>query len=331
MRQSLWDDSLNRFNKNAFSYIAVGALCGLFLILAALLSLVDELLLLIAVPLIMLPMIFASYIACYYLKAGQPITMSAVFRYFVGFFRPQFRGSFRGIRSFLSALLFYVGGLFVSYIVMYLVFRNVYGALFSDALTNLIKQYASTSMTYEDLANAMQENDGILLTFIIYVTVLPLPIAILRFIYAISFASISIYYRNNCVGATTSLISLAVNNTYAFFRNKIRKDWFSLNWPLLVLSLLGSIAGGLLAFFFVKDPIYISVFVSLGSVALLGFFLPLYFSNMETLYNRYADAFKEGNKRAIDSILSRIQSSIDLTDDEKRGLEESFKNIDKDE
>ena len=175
MRQSLWDQSLNRFNKNAFSYIAVGALCGLFLILAALLSLVDELLLLIAVPLIMLPMIFASYIACYYVKAGQPVTMSAVFRYFFGFFRPQFRGSFRGIRAFLSALLFYVGGLFISYIVMYLVFKNVYGALFSDALTNLIRQYSSTNMTYEDLANAMQENYGILLTFIIYVPRIPRP------------------------------------------------------------------------------------------------------------------------------------------------------------
>ena len=219
----------------------------------------------------------------------------------------------------------------ISYVIMYCVFKQVYGAQFSDALTNLIKQYASSNMTYEDIANAMQENNGILLTFIIYVTVLPIPVAILRFIYATSMASISIYYRNNCVGATTSLISLAINNTYAFFRRKIRKDWFSLNWPLLALSLLGSIAGGLIAFFFISDPIYISAFVSLGSVALLALFLPIYFSNMETLYERYADAFKEGNKRAIEAILARIQSSIDLTDDEKRGLEESFKNSDNEE
>ena len=330
MRQ-LWDDSLSRFKQNPFSYIAVGALCGLFLILAALLSLVDDLLLIVAVPLIMLPMVFACYIACYYLKAGQPLTVSAIFRYFIGFFRPQFRGSFRGIRAFLTSLLFYLGGLMISYVVMYFVFKQVYGAQFSDALTNLIKQYASSNMTYEDIANAMQENNGILLTFIIYVTVLPIPVAILRFIYATSMASISIYYRNNCVGATTSLISLAINNTYAFFRRKIRKDWFSLNWPLLALSLLGSVAGGLIAFFFISDPIYISAFVSLGSVALLAFFLPIYFSNMETLYERYADAFKEGNKRAIEAILARIQSSIDLTDDEKRGLEESFKNSDNEE
>ena len=331
MKQSLWNDSISRFKKNTFSYIAVGVLCGLFLILAALLSLVDELLLLIAVPLIMLPMVFACYIACYYLKAGQPLTLAAIFRYFIGFFRPQFRGSFRGIRSFFSALLFYLGGLMISYVVMYLVFKQVYGPIFSDALTNLIKQYMATNVTYEDLINALQENDGILLTFIIYVTVVPLPVAILRFIYATSFASISIYYRNNCVGATPALISLAINNTYAFFKSKMRKDWFSLNWPLLAISFLGSIAGGLIAFFFIKDPVYLSVFVSLGSVALLAFFLPIYFSNMETLYERYADAFKEGNKRAIEAILARIQSSIDLTDDEKRGLEESFKNSDNEE
>lgn len=331
MRQSLWDDSLSRFNNNAFSYIAVGAMCGLFLILAALLSLIDELLLIVAVPILMLPVIFSCHIACYYLKAGQPVTLSAISRYFFGFFRPQFRGSFRGIRSFLSSLLFYLGGLMIAYVVLYFAYSQVYGALFKDSLTNLVKEYSSSNMTYEDLINALQDNNNLLLTFIIYVTSLPLPVAIIRFIYAISLASISIYYRNNSVGSTPSLISLAINNTFAFFRHKIRRDWLSLNWPLLALSLLGSVVGGLLAFFFINDASYISVFVSLGSVALLGFFLPIYFSNMESLYDRYADAFKEGNKRAIEAILARIQSSIDLTEDEKRGLEESFKNSDHEE
>lgn len=331
MKQGLWNDSLTRLKKNASSYIAVGVMCGLFLILVALLSLVDELLLVIAVPILMLPIIFACHIACYYIKLSQPITVSAVFRYFAGFFRPQFRGSFRGIRAFLSSLLFYLGGFMLFYLLLYFVYRFAYGILFTDALTNLIKQYSSSNMTYEDIISVLEENDGLLLTFIIYASVLPVPIAILRFIYAISLASISIYYRNNCVGAAPSLLSLTVNNTFAFKRKKIRRDWFILNWPLLALSLAGSIIGGLIGFFVIKDAYYLSVLVSLGSVALLFIFLPFYFSNMLTLYERYEDSFKEGNRRAIEMILARIESSLDLNDDEKRGLEESFKNIDHDE
>ena len=331
MKNSLWNGSLSRFKKNSFSYIAIGVMCGLFLILIALLSLVDELILAIAIPILMFPVIFSCHIASYFLRAGQPITLSAIARYFFGFFRPQFRGSFRGIRSFFSSLLFYVGGFMVSYIILYLVFTQVYGTTFTESFSNLIKQYSASNMTYEDLIAVLEENNGLILTFIIYASILPLPVAILRFIYAISFASISIYYRNSCVGATPSLISLAVNNTFSIYKRKIRKDWFVLNWPLLVLSLLGSVAGGLIAFFLIKDLIYLPALVSLGSVALLFIFLPLYFSNMESLYERYENAFKEGNKRAVEAILARIQSSIDLTDDEKRGLEESFKNSDREE
>ena len=47
---------------------------------------------------------------------------------------------------------------------------------------------------------------------------------------------------------------------------------------------------------------------------------------MEVLYNRYENVFKEGNKMAIESILERIQTSIDLSEEEKRNLENSFKN-----
>ena len=331
MMQGLWNDSLSRLKKNASSYIAVGVMCGLFLILVALLALIEELLLIVAVPILMLPIIFSGHIACYYIKLNQPITVSAVFRYFGGFFRPQFRGSFKAIRAFLTSLLFYLGGFMLFYLLLYFVYKYTYGSLFTDSLTSLIKQYSSSNITYEDLINTLQENDGLLLTFIMYASVLPLPIAILRFIYVISFSSISIYYRNNCVGAAPSLISLSVNNTFAFKRKKMRRDWFILNWPLLVLSLLGSVAGGLIAVFVIKDINYLSVLVNLGSVALLFIFLPIYFSNLITLYERYEQSFKEGNKRAIEMILARIESSLDLNEDEKRGLEESFKNADHDE
>jgi hypothetical protein len=46
---------------------------------------------------------------------------------------------------------------------------------------------------------------------------------------------------------------------------------------------------------------------------------------MEVLYHRYEESFKEGNKKAIEIFLERISNSIELSEEEKRKLEESFK------
>ena len=331
MKESLASTSFSRFKRNAGSYIAVGAFCGLFFILAATLSFVDMSFAILAVPLIVFPFMFASHVACYYLEANQPITVSAVSRYFFGFFNPQFRSSFRGIRSFLTSLAVYFGGMIVAYIVFYAIYTRVYGETFTTAFSDLVRSYASNETTYDDLLRYLNANDGFLLTFFVYVSTLPVPFAVLWFIYSVSFNSISVYYRLNVRGGTASLIRLAINETYARFRRKMRADWFKLNWPSLVLSLLGSIAAGLIALFVIKDITIFPAIISLGSVALLLFFLPIYFSNMEVIYSRYIGAFKDGNKMAVSAVLARIQSSIDLSEEERKQLEESFKDDTKEE
>ena len=325
MKNSLYSTSFSRFKKNSGSYIAVGAFCGLFFILAATLSFIDVSFAILAVPLVVFPFMFASHVACYYLEANQPVTMSAVSRYFFGFFNPQFRSSFRGIKSFLTSLAVYFGSMIVIYIVLYSVFKGAYGETFTAAFSNVVKVYSETNTTYDELLRVLNENDGLLLTFFIYVSTLPIPLAVLWFIYSVSFNSISVYYRLNVRGGTASLIRLAINETYARCRGKMRADWFKLNWPTLVLSLFGSIGAVLISYFLIKDITIFPAIVVLGSVALLLFFLPFYFSNMEVIYSRYINEFKNGNKMAVQAVLARIQSSIDLSEEERKQLEESFK------
>ena len=213
MKTSLNQLSLERFKKNAGSYIAIGLMCGLFLILIAMLSLVNESLVLLVMPLVGMPVIFACHIACYYMKANQPITLSSVARYYLGFFRPQFRSSFRGIKSFLLALAFYAGASVISYLVFYAIYRHNYGEIFTNSLSALIKNYASNDFTYEQLIESLSENDNLLLTFILYVYSMPLPVGIIYFICSTSYSSLSIYFRNNVITAAPSLMRLAINNT----------------------------------------------------------------------------------------------------------------------
>ena len=325
MKESLIAASFKRFKNNMASYIAVGVFCALFLVLVATFSFIDEAAFILAIPLLALPFLFASHISCYLLKENQPINMGAFFRYFLAFFRPQFRSSFRGIISFLKALAVYGIALSISIPIMYFVFQGYYGETFTSVVSEVVKQYMN-GLSYEDLRNLLNANGGVLLTFINVVTAIPLPFAITGFLYFVSFSSISLYYRANVSSGAPSLLKIGIANAYGQARGAMRKDWFKLNWPLLVLAFVGSVSGGLICAFAFKTYAFLAPTFTLCAFILLIFFLPFYFSNMEVLYDRYEKVFKEGNKKAIEIILSRIQNSIELSEEEKRNLEESFKN-----
>ena len=330
-KESLRVVSFNRFKKNISSYLAVGIMCGLFLILVASLNFIDPLVSIVCIPIIVLPVLFASHISCYFLEAKQRITIGAFGRYFVGFFRGQFRGSFRGIVAFFKSLGIYIVALIVAYFVLYYVFANHYGDLFIASFNDLIEVYSASDTTYDDLFNVLYANDGMLLTFINYVASFPIPLTLSSFIYFISVSSISIYYRTNVNGVTGSLIRIGVNKTYSRYGLKIQGDWFKLNWPMIVLSLLGSIGGIILTIFLIKNVEFMFPVSVIGSVILLVFFLPFYFANMEAIYLKYEEGFKRGNNEAIQEVLTRIQTSIDLSEEEKRELESSFNDVNSDE
>ena len=324
MSPSLTSESIKRFKSSMGSYLAVGILCGLFLVLVSLLSFIDITIFILGVAILGFPFLFASYVSCYFLEANQQVTIGAFFRYFAGFFRPQFRGSFRGIVSFFKSLAVYFITLVVLYLVLYFVFNSVYGEDFINALTNMVARYTAGA-TYEELLVILAENDGLLLTFMTYVSGFPIVLALTFFIYTTSFNSLSIYYRVNVTMGSPSLLRLGVANAYARFRRSIRKDWFKLNWPILVLPIFGAGVGALIYFLILMNSLLLVPSLVSGALLFLMFFLPFYFPNMEVLYHRYESVFKEGHKMAVDTILNRIQTSIELSEEEKRSLEESFK------
>ncbi|MBR5996884.1 MAG: hypothetical protein IK028_02560 [Bacilli bacterium] len=332
MKDSLRNISFNKFKTNPTSYLAVGIMCGLFLLLVMVLAFIDPAILIIAVPLLALPFIFASHVACYYLQVNQQISLTAYARYFMGFFHSQFRGSFRGLISLLKSLGFYIAAVFVAGFIFFLIFKAQYGQTFVESLNTLFFQYTSNAeFTYEELVALLEANDNMLLTFIVYISAVAIPLSMLAFIYYISFSSLSIYYRANVAFGAAAVLKMSVGNTYARHRSEMRKDWFSLNWPMLVLSFTGMIGFAILDLLIFKRIDLLPTFVIVGGVALLMFYLPFYFANMETIYKKYEMNFKEGNQEAIETILRRIQSSIDLSEEEKKNLEASLRGQDKED
>ena len=327
MKESLRSSSFKRFKSNVSSYIAVGAFCGLFFILVSTLSYIDGIVVLFTIPLLLLPVLFASHISCYLLEMNQPINPAAFLHYYSSFFRPQFRSSFRALMSFLKTLAVYFSIMAFSAIILFFIFQNHFGATFNTAMSDLFKSYLS-GISYEEMMDVLRENDGVLLTYFNFVSAIPLPFAVTAFMYFVSFSSISIYYRVNVNNGAPSLIRLGIANAYEKARFSMRKDWFKLNWPLVVFPIVFSIASGLICIFAIKKYDFLTPSFILGALFPLIIFLPFYFPNMEVLYHRYEEEFKEGNRKAIEIILTRIQNSIELSEEERRHLEESFRNND---
>ena len=330
MSESIIKRAFGRFKQNASSYVAVGLLCGLFIALLSLFSFIDSFIFLLLIPLFALPFVFASFIACYYMEAEVPINISNFFRYYFGYFRPQFRGCFKGIKYFLLSLAVYMGGLMVFYLIFCYIFWKIYGGTFQTSLEAFILNYINSNVSYDELLSYLNENDGLLLRFITYISSFPIIPAFIFFVYGTSYSSLSIYYRSNIIGATPSLIRLGINNAYLNKGFRIRRDWFKLNWLLLVLPLIGGGIAIAIYFLLINNPNFLSPIILLGCTVSLLFFLPFYFPNMEVIYHQYENAFKDGNKKAIEMILERIQSSIELSEEEKRSLEESFKDSEDD-
>lgn len=325
MNNSLYATSLSRFKKNNGSYIAVGIMCGLFLILLSATCFFDPIIFLFLIPLLFFPFLFASHVACYSLENKERITIRAFGHYFIGFFHNQYRNSFRGLISFLKTLGVYFTCLFIVYFILYFINYQAYGAQFTDSLREVVTAYAAPDLSYEDLMVMLEANDGMLLTFFFYMVSFSTPLTVVAFTYFISISSISIYYRVNVRGVTNSLMRIAINRTFAKVGWKIRKDWCILNWPLFVIPVLGGTTGILITIFLIKDISFLIPITYVGSIIFLIFFFPFYFSNMEVIYHRYEEAFKLGNQEAINIVLSRIQTTIELSEEEKKDLENSFK------
>ena len=322
MSDKIIPSAFSRFKKSYSSYIAVGLFCGLLFVLASTIYIIDPAFFVLLIPIFILPSFFASTISCYYLEANQPITLRAFFHYYAGFFRPQFRGSFRGISSFLKAFGLYILFFIFAYIFFYMLYRQRYGEQFIQEISEMMSSYSESGSNY--VVNVLSQQEGLLYRFITYTSGAAFPFGITAFIYFVSYSSLSIYYRANISSASNALLRLAIGNTYANNRRKMRIDWFKLNWPLLVLAFLGGVIGEIIAKYALGNLELISPFALIGACLFITFFLPFYFANMETIFHRYEEGFKQGNKEAVTAILERIQSSIDLSEEEKKELENSF-------
>lgn len=316
---------ISRDSRKQNGYIAI--ICFLFAAILCggivLISLLADFLIVILVPLLIFPILFAFQIVIIYLRDNSNLTLSLVFSGFSMFFKERFRSTYNFWSEVWKLAIVYLVTGFLAAIIFFLSFylSNFLG--FGDMIVELLKLPYITLESVESIQNQYNAahtsfNTACYLTPALLTTI----IALLTY----SLNSISFFIRVSNVSYSGKYI----NRIFIRFKinnfKKLFSSYLSLNWPFIFLFLLGLGVGGYFGYIYRGGPSATFVF-ALASAFLFSFgiFGSVYFANKEALYKGYLDEIRksaETVKKEIMIMLNQINVGEDKIEDIINGVKE---------
>ncbi len=306
--------SFNNVKKNLPNVIVLSIICGLFLAALYLLDIVLPGTSFFITLLVVLPFFFACIMTYRSFKYKADLQGKNLFAYFLLYFKPPFFGCFRVVWSFLKMLIV---ELIVSLVAGSIICAIFYKAepLFSAAINEMLELIQSGSLTQEALDSYLLTYEEILVKFGFFMNAIPLAASCVYFIYCVTMEAPSIYLRSSIAQSNPVLIKDTYRQTIKQNRGKFYKLFFGLNWPLLLLCLIGYGLGSLVSYAFFGFSINEAFSCSVcGALVMMTFYLPFYFSNNEIIYELFINDFKDVYKEIVDDIKTRL-SVLSQVDD----------------
>lgn len=300
------------YNSHRTNSWIISIICGLFIGALLLLGLVFNGFQMIFVPFAVLPFFFSCIVSHYDLSRDDYLSGKKLFTFFKLFFSINFYSSFRMIKSFLKALLIEIICSLVVIGITYLIFSN--SGTFKETIKQLINLINNNELNTTIYNELLEANDNELYRFIHINMISTNVIFGLSFIYFVSKESISIYLRLsfNQSPVTNGIAKIAIKSK--------RKEYFKLyllmNYPILILLLLGALSGVSISIFMMHNYEYASVIGLSSGIALSSLYLPLYFSNMEAMYRYLNFDLKSISEEYVKMMMGRFGVNINVQSSE---------------
>ena len=273
-------NALSKYKAHKFNSWIISIICGLFLGALALLGLLSEALIILLIPFLILPFLFACVLSHASLAEKDELTASNLFGFYRLFYRPPFFNSFSAIRSFFKALLAEIVLGFVATGIIYAMFAQ--SASFVVSLNQIIESVSDMSITTEQYQAALDANGGELGHFMDLTNAVNFLIFALAFVFFILKEEITIYIR--VITKNVPLAHQIARESIKANAKKFNLAFLGLNWPLFVILVAGMVGGCVLSILVFKNySICGAVGLAMG-VAVSSVFLPFYFSNMEAIF-----------------------------------------------
>ena len=303
------------YRQTALESWLIGVLTGLLITGLVALNILVPASIFIVFPLVCLPLLFAAHMSHLQLKSGQQITFGNNMKNYAGFFHRPYNSTF----SFLMSLLKAVGVFFVIELTMSFIgqpITMIFNSGINDSIETLNNLLGSEGVTLNDIYDVFYMNNYALLIYFCIVILPAFALAFIAFIFFISRSSTSLYLRIRFPNANPQMLKYVQTYFFAMNRGRTLKDYWSLNWPMYVLLLLGAIGGAIGFSFISKDPIKLVGATLTGSLLLTIPFLPFYLCNMEAIGESYREDYditiNKINEAAVRNMEARMQQEKEL-------------------
>lgn len=317
MLKNLLKESFLNFKKNILYFIFL----SLILILCGAVTFSLDLIgfgigTIIVFPFLFMPVVFAIQVAIFGFRQDANPNWRLFFRFFSSYFKSTFRGCYRFILSAaFGIILFSIFSTIFSFIsesICLSIFPN-----FSQQLEEVMNSIYNGNV--EDVMSLIN-NDEIRTCF--YIAYLPsIGIGAIGAFVSMSFNSFYIYFRiqNSRFAPQYSKV------VYRVAKNKIRKnlikEYWSLNWPLYLLFVAGFVGGTCCSFYLDYNFYYAISFAIIFAIVAMIFYLPMYFSNMETIYLSHQETFLSAPNIAREIMMNNLQNQINIMNHNLHDLE----------
>ena len=279
------------------------------------------------IPFLIVPILFSAQVQHVMLKTEATITVTSSLRTFGLYYKRDFFGTFSLIFNFFKSLVVFL----VLETTISMAASTIFVILnpqFEASINSLYQLLYSYEFTYEDIINQLNANYYLILKFLSICIIPSVFIALIFFIYNLSRYSLMVYYKMHLRRTDSRFAKLVYQFAMRGRRIEMLRNYLSLQWPLYLLLVIGFAGGSVFGYFFYYDILKMIGFGLVGGALLGAFFLPFYFSNMQALYDMYAGLYDAVTKEVTTSLIGRLQSDIDLSEQEKERLEETLSDVD---
>ena len=316
--------SFNLYKKTVVESWSIGLLTGLLIAGFIALGFLYLPIVFFAIPLLCLPALFAAHLSHFGLRFAPDITFSKAARQFLAYYRSPFNSSFGFFSSLLKSFLVFLAAQFIFAGIGYYIAQAINPGVI-DSMNRFMDLSANaTEISAEALNEVLYANNNALLLYIGIAEIPSFVVAFMFFTYFISRNSIGIFLRVNIPSNNPQFIKYVQSYTNRQHRGRMLKDYWSLNWPLYLLMIIGA-AGGAIGFsFLTNSPEYSLVAALSGAVLLSSFFLPFYLNNMEAIYDKYREAYNSNVQVVTQMIMTSIETNIQENIDEMEKLKKQF-------
>ena len=315
--------ALEKYKSHILNSWIISIICGLFIAALVLVGILSEALTIILVPFLILPFFFACAVSHVSLREKDELTGGNLFAFYRLFFRPPFFSSFSAIKSFLKAFLVALVISFVSTGICYFVFSQ--SGSFQPSLNQLIESVSNMTITDEQYQLLLEANDNELANFFNLTDAITFMAYAFGFIFFILREEITIYIRlsikNIPLAGAISRASIKSNS------GKFNKLYFALNWPLLLIMLVGMVGGTILSILVFHNYSISGVIGLSVGLALSSTFLPFYFANMEAIFEELAIDIASFSEQYLKDVFNKQYGF----DPDKEQVEGTKKDSDKSE